>query len=268
MKTFFKPILLLCFLLIISACRKARKDVNDYYPEVSMVSATVTSDGYVEATADATLKYGKLEYIGFCMDTLPNPNMMQNQKNISEINGSLYRTLYDIRFDPNKTYYFRSWAASSKGYAYGNTISLSNIRAVDVSAPCILNSNSSSIGTIGNNSSGPAESVYNVSAASQGTSSWNIICNGSTSDAGVLNLSFGSEPKTAVYTTTEGSPYGNFISIFITTAFVSGTVKAGSKVYVNMISPGKYAITICSAPWKLDGSNATFYLNAKFTSPY
>ena len=254
-------------LLSVSACRKAHKNIDDYYPTVSTVSAVVNEDGDVEVTGDVTLKTGSLHYIGFCMDTLPVPDMLKNQEIVTELNGSQFKTVYSMNYNPAKTYYFRSWAASSYGYKYGEVLSLSNIRAAVVSAPCTLNPNSSNIGLV-NSGPGPAGSVYNVSGVSQSSSTWNISCNGYDANAGRLSLSFGSEPKTKVYTTTEGGAYGNLVSISITSGFTSGVVKAGSKVYVNKISEGIFEITICDAPWKVDGSSFTSTLNARFKSPY
>lgn len=250
-----------------SACRKASKDVNDYYPTVSTVSAVVNEDGAVEVTGDVTLKTGSLDYIGFCMDTVPMPKMQQNQVIVEELNGSEFTTLYTMNFNPAKTYYFRAWAASGEGYSYGNVIALSSIKATPVIAPCTLNENSSNIGLMGGSGSGPKGSVYTVSEVDDFSSTWDVKATGYDASAGTLNLSFGSALKTKVYTTTNGYAYGDLVSISVSSGFTSGIVQSGSKVYVNKLSEGVFEITICQAPWKIGGFNSTSTLNARFISP-
>lgn len=267
MKNIIPIILFPICLVILSACTKAKKNVMDYYPEVSTVSANVTQDGSVEVTANVTLKSGSLDYIGFCMDTLPEPNMMKNQVIVEGLNGSEFKNIYALNFNPAKTYYFRSWAASGKGYSYGNTISVSNIKAIPMVAPCTLNTNSSDIGFFGSNGSGDQGSAYNVTAVDNFSGTWDITSYGYTSSAGTLRFHFGSALKTKVFTTTEGSAYGDLVAISVSSGFNSGYVLKGYKVYVNKISEGVFEITVCDTPWKLDESTATFKLNARFVSP-
>src|SRR5688572_16522859 len=132
------------------SCRKALKNVDDYYPVVENTSAVVNQDGSVQVSADVTDKgYGELEYVGFCMDTLPVPDMLKNQQVVKEIDGTSFSAVYNINFNSSKTYYFRSWAANSTGYSYGNVVSLSGIKATPVTAPCTLQPNSSSVGLNG-----------------------------------------------------------------------------------------------------------------------
>ncbi|MBL7931093.1 MAG: hypothetical protein JNL60_04300 [Bacteroidia bacterium] len=269
MKNIIAVLVLPIIVFILSTCTKARKNVMDYYPEVSTVSANVTEDGGVEVTANVTLKTGALNYAGFCMDTLPSPDMMKNQVLVDNLNAAEFKSVYAMNFDAKKTYYFRSWAASDKGYAYGNTISLTNIKATPLSPPCMLNINSSNIGTMGSSGSGPEGSAYQVTAVDNFSSTWDITSYGYTSSAGTLYFHFGSEPKTKVFTTTEGSAYGDMVFISVSSGFSSGYVLKGYKVYVNKISEGVFEITVCDAPWKLDGgSSATFKLNARFISPH
>jgi hypothetical protein len=264
MKNLIHLFTLAFFLFAISACKKARKNVDDYYPTVTTVSAIVNQDGTVEVTADVTLKEGELQYLGFCMDTLPMPTMLQNQEIVTElVDGKQFKHTYTMIFDPAKTYYFRSWAASNEGYTYGNVIRLTNIKATPIEAPCSLVPNSSNIGI-----NGSGGTVYKVTAVDHFSSTWDIDVEGYDAAAGRLKLRFGSELKTKIYTTTEESPYGDLVYISVTSGFTSGQLLAGSKVFVNSLSQGVYEITICNAPWQISGTTVTADLNARFKSPF
>lgn len=247
----------------VSACKKARKNVEDYYPKVTTVSASVTGDGNVEVSADVTLKTGQLQYIGFCMDTVPVPDMVKNQVIVKELNGSSFRHTYAMDFNPAKNYYFRSWAASETGYSYGNVVSLSNIRATPASAPCDLTLNTSDIGL------GGSGNIYKVSSVSNFSSTWDINTSGYDSRAGNLRFSFGSPLKTKVYTTSSSylSIYSDNVFISVSGGFNSGVVKAGTKVYVNKLSEGVFEITVCDASWNATGSSLTLDLKTRFRSP-
>jgi hypothetical protein len=264
-----KQLLFILSLLLISvifSCRKAKKDMKDYYPTVNTVSATITEDGDVIVEAEITSSGEKsLEHIGFCMDTVPVPKMLSNQVVVSTINGGNFSAKYSNinstlsynSFNPNKTYYFRSWATNGNGYTYGNIISLNNIKSTPVIPTCTLAPSYLNLGT-GNGSS----NYYTVTSPSQ-NSTWDFQA--SSNSSGTLNFKFGSQPRNKVFTTTTGTPNLNQVNVSFYSGFISGTLNSGTYVYVNEISTGVYDITICQAPWLYNST--TFYLNTRFTCP-
>jgi hypothetical protein len=255
-------------LLLSTTCRKALKDPQDYYPEVQTISAIVTPEGAVEVTAEI-ISTGEtpIAYAGFCMSTEPLPEMLDNQQLAIDASAEKFKAIYEKKYDPARTYYFRSWVANEMGYSYGNVISITNIRATPIASPCSLNKNSSNIGLNGASGTGPAESVYQVTDAHPFSFGWEVIAHGYDAQAGTLKLYFGSQLKTKAYTTVEDSPHDDNVVIHVSSGFTSGYVNEGYKVYVNQLNPGKYEITICDAKWTIDNSTYSTELNARFISP-
>ena len=85
--------LLPVYLIVFYSCRKAYGNVEDYYPEVKMVSTQVNAQGEVVVTGEV-LSTGASELVaaGFCMDTVGNPVMLENQKLSTELNGTSFST--------------------------------------------------------------------------------------------------------------------------------------------------------------------------------
>lgn len=247
------------FFLMIFSCRKAKKTMKEYYPEVNTVSATINPDGDVVVQAEIISEGEKpLKYIGFCMDTLPVPNMLSNQIVVTQLNGNSFSTTYQ-NFDPKKTYYFRSWAANGNGYTYGNIIAVTNIKGTPTTPPCSLTANYLNLGT------GTGSSAYLSVGAPVQNFTWDFQA--ASFSSGTLSFMFGSKPRSKVFTTTtNNSPNSNEVGVTFVSGFVSGSLSTGTKVYVNEISTGVYDISICQAPWKYNTS--TFYLNTRFTCPY
>ncbi len=259
-------ILIVLLFSVIFSCRKAKKDMKDYYPSVNTVSAIINEDGDVIVEAEITSSGEKsLEHIGFCMDTIPAPKMLSNQIVVSTINGGNFSTKYSNinstlsyqSFNPNKTYYFRSWATNGNGYNYGNTISLTNIKGTPIIPTCSLAPSYLNLGT-GN----PSSTYYKVNSPSQ-SGTWDFQA--SSYSSGTLNFKFGSQPRNKVFTTTTSTPNNNEVNVSFYSGFISGTLNSGTYVYVYETSTGIYDITICQAPWLY--SSTTFYLNTRFTCP-
>lgn len=252
---------LLVFISTIS-CHKAKKNVRDYYPVVTTTSTIITDDGDVlvnakiESTGDQPL-----EYVGFCMDTLPEPNMLSNQMVVNAVDGADFSytfpnisTMLDYRaFNPNKTYYFRSWAANGNGYSYGNTISLNNIKGAPVIPTCTLNPNQLN--------GSPYTSVTQPYLNSSGNT-WDFQAQ--SAFYGTLYFRFGSKMRTKVFTTVDyQSPNLNQVYVGFNS---SEFLKSGSKVFVSETSANVFEVTICTAPYSLNSS--TSYVNTRFVCPY
>lgn len=247
------------FLIISNSCRKAKKNIDDYFPKVNIVSAEIQQDGSVLLTGQIESKgVAEIEYAGFSCNSTPSPKLLDRQV-IAEMNGSVF-TATISNFDIDSTYYFRVWATNDYGYKFGNEISLSNITPPLVTPSCTLNKNYLNYGA-GSGST----SYYSVSAPSQSSSTWDITAN---SGSYPLHLAFGSPVNTGIYTTVSGGAYQGTVQVYFTYGWLgSFSLNDGSKVYVNRINGGDTLdITICNAPWTY--SSSTFTLNTRFRTPF
>lgn len=251
MKKIISFFLLIVFIL--SSCKKVEKDVNDYYPVVKTVSATVLSDGTVEVKGEITSEgAAPINDAGFCTDTLNYPDMLDMQTIATNIQGESFSVVYS-GLKPFTRYYFRSWATNAYGYSYGNIIFLDSIAATPLVAPCSPPMNTVDIGT------GTGEETFYTVNATEHSYYWEIQAH---SNSVLLNLDFKTKPVTGIYTTTTStSPEDNTVNVNFWSGSIGPTLLAGSSVYVNQINSNKWEITICNAPWKYGSS--IFYLTTK-----
>lgn len=232
-------------ILLMLSCRKALKDVNDYFPKVKTIAATVQPDGSVLVEGEVESQgYSKIQNIGFCYSTKQEPTLADNQVAVC-LGGHTFSVVYpSAGFSIDSVYYFRSWAANEKGYAYGNTISLNSIIATPVVPPCTFTMNKVRIA-----SGNPIYTYYSVSVPERTfDNTWTFKAE--TPDGPTVYFEFGSEITTGIYnTTTSTSPGNKAVAIHFYQDFISGYLDVGNKVYVNTISPGVYDISICDATW-------------------
>lgn len=245
---------------LISSCKKALKNMDDYYPKVSIVSAEIQTDGSVLVTGKIDSEGdASIERLGFCCNTKPNPTLTDRQI-ISEINGSTFTAIYK-GLDEDSVYYFRTWATNSYGYKYGTETSLGNIIAAPVIPACTL-----PISYLNNGTGNGSTSYYYVSVPTNSWQFWEFSASPQSGNA--LNFKFGSAITTGIYTTeNDYNPQsGNVFVSFQVGWLGSFSLESGSKVYVNTIGQDTFDITICNAPWKYN-TNTTFTLNTRFTCP-
>lgn len=234
-----------------SSCKKALKDVNDYFPKVKTISATVQADGSV-------LLKGELESegespvldMGFCYDTQALPELHVNQIRTNES----FEIVAGGPFDPFATYYFRTWARNDFGYAYGNVISLSNIEPIDVTPPCTITPNYVRL-----TSTSSWESFTSISPITLTTTEYEVDAY---SNSNSISFTFSSIPGTGIYTTNSYPDAGKIVVSFYS-GFVSGTLSSGHPIYINRTSPTSFELSICDAPWLYNSS--TFYFNCRMT---
>lgn len=240
------------------SCEKPEQDVLDYYPVIKTLSAVVQPDGSVEVSAEITSEgAAQVEYAGFCVDTVPNPDMLSGQALASSVSGNTFSAIY-TGFEPNKRYYFRSWATNDYGYVYGNTISVDDIQATPVEPPCTLALNTVNVG-----GTTPTQTFYSVDLPENSWTYWDFDAKASST---TLGFRFGSKLKTGLFTTTTGmSPAEGQVSVTIYSGMISGGLSSGSTIYVSQKGPETWEIAICNAPWKYN--NSEFYLNTRFTCP-
>ena len=101
-----KPIAI-CILfsaLLLSACKKVAKNVHDYDCEVKTLSLTRNADGTVKVTGLVTFTGNTpIAYAGFCMDTLPHPDIASNQQFAQLASDNTFTCTYGS-FDALKKY--------------------------------------------------------------------------------------------------------------------------------------------------------------------
>jgi hypothetical protein len=261
MKKLVLGLIAVCVLILSGSCRKALKDVNDYFPKVKTVSAIVQTDGSVKVIAElesiGEAKNSVMDQVGFCVSTSSDPKMLDKQL-IAVLDGTHFTGSYPVNgFSVDSVYYFRSWAANNYGYTYGNIIKVDSIISKPVTAPCTLTMNTVNIG--GGN---PNYSYYTISAPDSYNSFTAATYSGPT-----VNFKFGSALTTGIFhTTTDTSPYPDQVYVDFYGSFISGALSTGTDVYVNKLSASSYEVSICDAPW--DYNSSTFYFNTRFVTPY
>lgn len=248
-------------LLLSNSCRKALKNVDDYFAKVKTVSAIIKQDGSVLITGEiespGKAKGSAVDYAGVCFSTNSNPKMSDRQI-IATLSGNSFVASYPVtNFSVDSVYYFRTWATNGYGYSLGEVVRLDSIIAKPVVAPCTITMNTVNIG-----GGQPTSSYYSIDAPD----SYNYF-SASTYSGPSVNFQFGSALTTGIFTTTTNpSPYAGEVFVSFYSGFTSGALSDGSKVYVNLTGTNTYEIQICSAPWTESGS--TFYFNTHFVTPF
>lgn len=250
------PTFLLLLLLATTSCQKVYRDINDYFPKITTISATVQSDGtvLVEGTvedegADA------LRYLGFCCSANPEPQMLDRQV-LAEFDGVHFTAVYEGGFDPDSVYYFRSWAANGYGWSYGNTVSAENIIGTAITPPCTLAGNSLDLG-IGQG----ADQFFQIGPPYTVPGGWAFAA--ATFSGPTIEFRFPELMTTKIYQTvghTSPGPGEVFVSFY--SGFISGSLNPGSEVYVKRLNgEDLFEVVICDGEWGYNSS--LFYLNAK-----
>ena len=251
-----KPIAL-CILfpaLLFSACKKVAKNVHDYDCGVKTTSLTRNADGSVTVTGTITYTGNTaIAYAGFCMDTLPHPDVPTNQQIATTINGNTFSCTYS-GFDALKKYYFRAWAANAEIYAVGDDIAADSISFDTSLIPCHLPENTVSY-------TGPyavTDACSSIDQSAPGYSGGFTIT--VITDYHEMIFNFANAPLSGIYKTIAfgGSPQGNYIQMLFDGTYTD----AGIVLYVRQIAGGLYDITICQAPVYI--YNYPFTMSARF----
>ncbi len=235
--------------MVFSGCEKPLKDVMDYYPKVVTESVVVQPDGSVRCVGRITFT-GATDMVaaGFCASTNPIPEMLDLQ-GLGAIQGDRFEVVYQ-NFPTTGTYYFRSFASNDNGYAYGNVVSLSDIAAEAIVPPCTPAMNSVVLG-----GGLMPENYYPGQIFPVEQSGGNYQFQANTS-AHHFTYIFGSDLRTRTFTaTTNSDPGPGQVRISFNSGFTSGTLQAGSTIYVNEITTTQWEVTVCSAPWGTSGRN-------------
>lgn len=248
------------------SCKKALKDVKDYYPEIKTISATVLPDGKVEVIGEFISEGGApVEYAGFCgNDSIIVPKMLNNQL-IATKQGDRFSAIYE-GLNTNKRYYFRSWAANEYGYSYGNVVYVDSIKPAYIKAPC-----SPTVNTINIGGNTPTERYSNIGSPEGSGLNWTFRAQ---SNSYVVDFEFAKKPVTKTYTTILYTPSSSSpqdedkVHVTFRGGSISASLNEGSPIYINQLSEGKWEIIICDAPWQFSSNSSTnLYFTTQFKCP-
>ena len=229
------------FILVLSLLLITCKDKEVLPLTVETVSAVVQTDGSVLLTGRIVADGGApAADRGFGMGEEADPGVDEILIENPSINGKLFTSIRS-GFKANTKYYFRAFARSGGVYSVGKIIMLDSIKSNPVVAPC-----TPVINTVNHGVGNPSENLLNI-GASTSPISWDI----STSAKGIFyKISFEKKPSTGIYTTVEDfKPSGKAVYILLGDGLSNYTILQGAKVYVNQITPNKWDIIVCEAPF-------------------
>jgi len=248
-------LILLIVLLTFLGCKKVPKDPADYYPKVKMLDVSVQPDGSVKVRAQVLSEgASELMHAGFCMDTLPNPELLSGQKLATELVDNVFTCTYTSLSAVSK-YYFRAFAANEDGYAYSDVKELSGGGIDTAIIPCSLAFNTLRLEP----SWGQPDEIFSVveEAEYNGLGCRFSAHTGSRS----VHFTFGSRPL-GIFTTSEASsPQPGYVWILMG----GYTIAAGTKVYIKQLTETSFDVWLCNAR-VMDGSGRT--LSLRLRSPY
>lgn len=250
--------LLVAFL---TGCKKVEKDVQNYYPKVKTIGATIQPDGSLKLTGELTSAgTGDLYGVGFCIDTVPNVQMHINQRLVDTIFDNEFSGVY-TGLDATKRYYFKAWAVNEYGYALGEELSVDNINIDSSVIPCRPVLNTIKLEGSWSNSE---ENFFRINAPDQSGAENRIEA---TSNSQGLHITFHQKPVPGIYKTapTSGSAPG-YVEILYNGPGTFGTyAEPGGNVYVSQIREGVIEISICDVNLRMNGSD--YKLITRFRSP-
>ena len=242
-------------------CGKPLDDVNDYFPEVRILSYTAEVDGSITLTAEVVSEgASEVEYVGMCLSENGIPGTMDDQQ-LSNLSNGRFTVNYSrytndnggsVDLDNDATYKVRAFATNDHGYAWSEVVEIGPWTVPSVDAPCEPTNNSINYG------SGTVTGF--ISGPSTVNSTYDYTMNTSQAD---VRFSFGGPLETGVFTTASQTSFLTSNQVYIQiTSFNIYSVLPGSPVYVNEISPNLFEVTVCSAPTNI-GTGANF--TARFT---
>ena len=231
------------------SCVKVLKNVNDYYPQVKATSVMVNSDGSITVSGEITSTGSTgIQFCGFCMDTIANPDMVTNQELATNLNGNTFSYTY-TSLSALTTYYFKAFAANANGYAISKVISVSNTGFDTALIPCHPVAQYMVL-TGANSETDPYEYVDSVTQSGTGYEVY-----GATGEH-TIDIIFNQYPISGTYTNA---------SVAFDAVALSGVT-----LYVQQISNGVIDITICQANVKVEdiyGNYFPYVMTTKFRSP-
>ncbi|MFM9984650.1 MAG: hypothetical protein ACKVOK_05415 [Flavobacteriales bacterium] len=239
------------------SCVRPLKDVEDYYPEVEVVSYTPNIDGSITITGRiVSTGHTEIEYAGMSITSTGTPTGSENQQ-LGNLSGDTFSVTYDgvededgsyFELDPDHTYFVRAFAANDDGYAISETFTIDPWEIPTIDAPCTPPLNTYNVG------SGNVSAFASGPTMSAGQYQYSL-----TSLNGDVMFTMNQPIHAGFYTTsTEGGFIANDEVMISYTNFNYYVISAGSTVYVNETSDNVFEVTVCAAPFNLGGLSTSF----------
>ena|ERR1035437_4692000 len=231
----------ICFSFI--GCKK--HTFNDALPKVTIQSVVPYGFDSVIITGKITsVGIGKIDYVGFCYSSSPNPLIIQNQVLKNGTDGAFTAILLAYQ---DSTYYFKSFAANEFGYAASSVFKYIVPKATPAIAPCTLTNNQ-----INDNGSTFAVSAFGSSTnPPYGNYSVSIYGNED------ITICFLNTPQNGIYTTSSDGSNLSANQVLITISnFYQYTINGGQKLYVSLNTNGTTTLSSCGLQYS-NGSIAT-----------
>jgi hypothetical protein len=248
----FIGVVLLC-LFVFQSCQKRLKTVDEYHPDIELISATALASGAVEVVCkihrDGVAPY---QSSGFGFSENAEFSISENQVRVP-VNGDMITYTYPPEmFSEQTTYYFKCFVVTRYGLKISNVLSISNIEIVPVEAPCNHPENKYRFF-----SNPPYYDIIPGNTVSLGTLS--AIYRSSIMPNGVLEVRFRNPPITGIYTIASSNDLDHFEARVVIMGASPSSAKVGGLIYVNKISDTQFRIQSCSLPWMLTTSNETTF---------
>jgi hypothetical protein len=237
------------------SCRKPLKDVEEYYPKVSIESYEIGLNGTVTFTGRVDSEGASgVDYVGMCLAKGHVPSSDEHQLLAAlQQDGTFSVKYYNMNND--SVYYIRAFATNYYGYSWSDVLTPGSWTIEPTVAPCNPVLNTMTEGTWNYNIYS-VDGPLNLSGSEQ-----QYTLNTSFADA---QFTFSEPLSTGIYTTDYSFDFDEQFKVRV--LFINGstyTMDSDWPVYVNEIEPGIFEITICGAPFQVT-SSAEGYYTARF----
>lgn len=241
-------------LVCLNACKKPYKDVNDYIPKVRTLSVTPQPDGSV-IVKGLVIASGPtpINYAGFCMDTLPGPDITTNQAYATTNSGDTFSCTYSS-LNALKRYYFKAWVTNGEAYGTGSDIFVDSVSFDTSLIPCHL-----APAAITYTCPYNATDIYtHFDPLTQSGTGYTFTAY---TDMHAISYTFSQVPLSGSYTTTDAD-YPDSKSMIIT--FDGVISKAGAAVYIRQITNTTIEIVICDVQVFFSTYHSWYSMSTRF----
>ena len=235
--------LLLLLTFVVGCTKKVEKNVRDYYPEVATVGVSIQPDGGAKVTGNViSAGSGELQFVGFCMDENPHPQMHINQKLVKELDGTTFSAIYG-NLDATKRYYVRSFAANENGYSYGEDVVIERPVMDTSMVPCHPGTNTIMV-VAGSSTKYDTIPGYNIDALDPIRHDFTIS---SSNNSWHMDFEFNRTPTSGKYTIwgTSGGNENTVTILFSDPNQGSYYMENGGEIYVQQIGVNRIKVWMC-----------------------
>lgn len=253
--TISKYLLLFLGVIGLLGCEKRPETLEEYLPEVEIISAEKTAEGKIEVRARLLSKGPRdLYYLGFCADSVPHPEINSNQILTPYLSGDEFVAVIGNTFFPG-TYsqlYVNAFAANDFTYNTATPVFVDSTGNVgiqpEITIPCDLNLNEVQLTQ---NMGFQTYSDISPVEVSEGISTFFATVNTNLA----VRFSF-TDLGERIYTSASSAQDidDQKMLVRIIQFGNENSIMAGANIYVKHIENNTFDIVICGANW---GFNST-----------